>query len=186
MQKKTAKTTTTALALAIATLSGGAQAGQQASRLGVTASVVPSLRLQVSSRPVLLAAAAPAGAVGSGTSVRTVAAPGGTFYVVGFDVGFNGATAPAEVALHVRGDVNAAGEAPAIRYHEGRGGAWNRAQYGVPVPSKAESELRVARGQTDGGEVGVFVATGASAKEVDVVVTIMADAGRAAIPALRP
>jgi hypothetical protein len=82
--------------------------------------------------------------------------------------------------------VNAADEAPAIRYHEGRGGAWNRAQYGVPVPSKAESELRVARGQTDGGEVGVFVATGASAKEVDVVVTIMADAGRAAIPALRP
>jgi hypothetical protein len=185
MQTKTAKTTTALLALALATLSGGAQAGQQSARLGVSASVVPSLRLLVASRPVLLATAAPASLPGSGTSVRTVAAPGGTFYVVGFDVGFNGATAPAEVGLHVRGDESAAGDAPAIRYHEGRGGAWNRAQYGVPVPSKAQSELRVARGQTDGGEIAVFVANGAPAKEVDVVVTVMADAGRTAVPAIR-
>jgi hypothetical protein len=181
MSKQTAKTA--ALALALATMAGRAHAAQP-SRIGVSAVVVHSLRFQVAPRPVMLAAATmPASPVASASSVRTVAAPGGTFYVVGFDVGVNGDAAPPEVALHVRGDENAAGDVSAIRYHQGRGGAWNRAQYGVPVPGSAQPELRIGRGQAQGGEVGVFVAKGAPAKEVDVVVTVMADASPAAAPA---
>jgi hypothetical protein len=181
MSKQTAQTAALALALTLATISGGAHAAQP-SRIGVSAVVVHSLRLQVAPRPVMLAAAAmPAGSVAGGSSVRTVAAPGGTFYVVGFDVGFNGAATPAEIALHVRSDDSTAGDVPAIRYHQGRGGAWNRAQYGVQVPSSAQPELRIGRGQAEGGEVGVFVAKGAPAKEVDIVVTVMADAAPAAM-----
>lgn len=159
---------TAALALALAAASGSAQAGQS-SRLNVTAVVVHSMRLQVAPRPVELASAAV-------PAVRAVAAPGGTFYVVGFDVGMNGAASPAAIGLHVRPDGASAKATADVRFHEGRGGAWNRALYGAALPSGAQGDLSVAAGHSAGGEVGVFVAKGAAPQQVDVVVTVLADA----------
>ncbi|GAC1339995.1 MAG: hypothetical protein NVSMB23_09700 [Myxococcales bacterium] len=176
MQTQTRTTAALVAALAVG-LSGSVQAGQS-SRLGVSAVVVHSLRLQVAPRPTALALAAnPAGAR---AAVRTVAAAGGTFYVVGFDVGMNGAASNGSVGLHLRGDGSAAQAAGEVRYHEGRGGAWNRARYGVAVPADAQAGLQVAHGGAEGGEVGVFVADGAKARQVDVVVTVLADAAPSA------
>lgn len=153
-----------------------ARAGQS-SWMGVSATVVRSLRLQVSQRSVGLSTEAAGAQVTPKAKVRTVAAQGGTYYVVGFDIGANDAGAPSDFALQVRAD-EAQAQAD-IRYHQGRDGAWGSRGFGVAVPSTAQGALQVSlqpSTQAQGGEVALFVAKDAPAHEVDVVVTVMADA----------
>jgi hypothetical protein len=171
-------------ALALLLLASPAVRAASSSRMSVSATVVHSFRLQVASRALTTAPfpSTVAFAAGGRTSVRAVPAAGGTYYVLGLDVGANDAGAPTDFALHVRPDESAQAGQPEIRYHEGSNGAWNNRRFGTAVPSAAQGALRVAlRGSEGGqagkaGEVGVFVSKDAPAREVDVVVTVMADA----------
>jgi hypothetical protein len=171
-------------ALAVLLLASPAVRAASSSRMSVSATVVHSFRLQVASRALMMTPLAPspstlAFAAGGRTSVRAVPAAGGTYYVLGLDIGANDAGAPTDFALHVRPDESAQTGQPEIRYHEGSNGAWNNRRFGTAVPSAGQGALRVAlRGSEAGkaGEVGVFVSKDAPAREVDVVVTVMADA----------
>src|SRR3981081_4024208 len=79
----------------------------QSSRMSVSATVVHSFRLQVAPRALMMASMAPppstiALAAGRQPSVRAIPAAGGTYYVLGLDVGANNAGAPEAAALHDR------------------------------------------------------------------------------------
>jgi hypothetical protein len=169
--------------LALVLIASPGVRASQSSRMSVSATVVHSFRLQVAPRALLMASVAPspttiANAAGRPTSVRAIPAGGGTYYVLGLDVGAN-AGAPADFALQVRPDESARAGQPEIRYHEGSNGTWNNRGFGTAVPSAAQGALRVALRASEGGkagEVGVFVPKGAPPREVDVVVTVMADA----------
>lgn len=174
------QTFTRAAAAAALLLAPVAARAGQSSRMGVNATVVRSLRLQVSQRSAGLSSAASASAssaVAPKATVRTVAAAGGTYYVVGFDIGANDAGAPSDFALQVRSD-GSQGQAD-IRYHQGSDGSWGSRGFGQAVPAASQGSLQVAlqpSAHSQGGEVALFVAKDAPAREVDVVVTVMADA----------
>jgi hypothetical protein len=173
-----------AAVLALVLIASPGVRASQSSRMSVSATVVHSFRLQVAPRALMMASMAPppstiALAAGRQTSVRAIPAAGGTYYVLGLDVGANNAGAPADFALQVRPDESARASQPEIRYHEGSNGAWNSRRFGTAVPSAAQGALRVALRASEGGkagEVGVFVPKDAPPREVDVVVTVMADA----------
>lgn len=171
------QTFTRAAAAAALLLAPVAARAGQSSWMGVNATVVRSLRLQVSQRSAGLSSAASASAAAPKATVRTVAAAGGTYYVVGFDIGANDAGAPSDFALQVRSD-GSQGQAD-IRYHQGRDGSWGSRGFGQAVPAASQGSLQVAlqpSAHAQGGEVALFVAKDAPAREVDVVVTVMADA----------
>jgi hypothetical protein len=147
-------------ALLAGALLAPAAAGAADVVMQVTAQVVSSARLQV---PEATAA-----------SLRTVEAPGGRYVVLALDaqVQRHGARGDGRMTLSWRGaEEGSAEQALPVRYHPGKGGAWNRPGFGAALEVQAEQVA--PQGE---GELAVFVPEGQQeAGRGFVVLTVMAD-----------